>query len=79
MVVGVREMRTSVSKKMPKLDSFPTPRLLSPEEQALVAFARRAPPAVKTAVIEDQEHWDDPVIVADLRKPSVESSGQKDQ
>ena len=64
---------------LPKKEVFPTPRPLTEEEQALVAFARRAPPAVKKAVIEDQQHWDDPVIVADLRKPPVESSSQQHQ
>ena len=63
----------------PKLEVFPTPRPLTAEEQALVAFVRRAPPAVKKAVIEDQQHWDDPIIVADLRDPSLQSGSHQDQ
>jgi hypothetical protein len=66
------------AESMPKKEVFPTPRPLSEQEQALVSFARRAPAAVKKAVIEDQQHWDDPVIVADLRKPSLESGSQQD-
>lgn len=69
----------AVQERLPMLDVFPTPRPLTAEEQALVAFVRRAPPAVRKAVIEDQQHWDDPIIVADLRKPSTESGNQQDQ
>lgn len=74
----VREVQGAASQ-VPKLEVFPTLRPLTAEEQALVAFVRRAPPAVKKAVIEDQQHWDDPIIVADLRKPSLESGSQQDQ
>jgi hypothetical protein len=52
---------------------------LSPEEEALVSFARQAPPGVKKAVIEDQQHWDQPIIVADLRDPSLQAGGHQDQ
>lgn len=54
----------AAGKRLPKLEVFPTPRPLSAEEQALVAFATQGPPEVKKAVIEDQKHWDDPIIVA---------------
>jgi hypothetical protein len=45
---------------LPKLAVFPTPRPLSPEEEALVAFAKHGPPAVLHAVLEDQKQWDEP-------------------
>jgi hypothetical protein len=45
---------------LPKLAVFPTPRPLSPQEEALVAFAQHGPPAVLHAVLEDQKHWDEP-------------------
>ncbi|MGA7525260.1 MAG: hypothetical protein WBW84_22615 [Acidobacteriaceae bacterium] len=64
---------------LPKLAVFPTPRPLSPEEQALVAFAQHGPPAVQRAVLEDQKHWDDPIIVAGLRNRSLESGSQQDR
>ncbi len=73
-----RESRAE-AKSPPKLEVFPTPRPLTAEEQALVAFVRRAPPAVKKAVVEDQQHWDDPIIVADLRDPSLQSGSHQDQ
>ncbi len=64
---------------LPKMAVFPTPRPLGTQEKALVAFARRAPQEVKKAVIEDQQHWDDPIVVADLQKPSLQSGSQQDQ
>jgi len=68
------------SQPLPKLEVFPTPTPLSPQEQALVAFAEHGPPAVQRAVLEDQKHWDDPIIVAGLRKPqSPQAGNQKDQ
>lgn len=70
--------RVRATEPMPKLDVFPSPRPLSPEEQALVAFALRAPSEAKKAVVEDQQHWDDPIIVADLRKLVLQSGNQQD-
>lgn len=48
------------AEPLPKLDIFPTPAPLSPQEQALVTFARTAPPAVRQAVIDEQSQWDQP-------------------
>jgi hypothetical protein len=64
---------------LPKLDVFPTPRPLTAEEQALATFVQQGPPAVQRAVVEDQKHWDDPIIVADLRNQPLETSSQQDQ
>jgi hypothetical protein len=83
-IIPGRPQRTSLPRlpaaphALPRLDVFPTPRPLSEEEQTLVAFAQAAPPAVKKAVVEDQEHFDDPNIVAGMRRPSVESDGKQD-
>jgi len=74
-----RRKSRAEAESPPKKEVFPTPRPLSVEEQGLVAFVRRAPPAVKKAVIEDQQHWDDPIIVADLRDPSLQSGSHKNQ
>ena len=77
-----RIRRTAAGREvtpLPKLAVFPTPRPLTPEEQALVAFARHGPPAVQRAVLEDQKHWDDPIIVADLQNRSPQPGTQQDQ
>lgn len=64
---------------LPKLDVFPTPQPLTPEEEALVAFAKHGPPEVQRAVIEDQKHWDDPIIVAELVEKSPQPPHQQDR
>jgi len=67
------------SRPLPKLDVFPAPTPLSPQEQALLAFAKHGPPEVQRAVLEDQKHWDDPIIVADLREQPPQSGNSQDQ
>lgn len=74
---GVRAMRTAAVRQLPKQDTFPTPRPLSADEEALMTFVHRAPPPVRKAVIEDQQHWDDPIIVAELKKPPLETGGRQ--
>jgi hypothetical protein len=75
----VQVVRVRAPEPMPKLDVFPSPRPLTVEEQGLVVFAMQAPPVVKKAVIEDQQQWDKPIIVAELRKASLNSDNQQDQ
>jgi len=76
-----RMIRVSAAqpRPLPKLDVFPTPEPLSPEEQALVDFAKHGPPGVQRAVVEDQKHWDDPIIVADLQNQPPQSGSQQDR
>lgn len=64
---------------LPKLEIFPTPTSLSPQEQALVAFAQHGPPGVQRAVLEDQKRWDEPIIVADLREQPPQAGNKQDQ
>jgi hypothetical protein len=49
---------------LPKLDVFPSPQPLTPEEQALVAFAARAPEPVRQALIDAQKQADAPLNIA---------------
>jgi len=67
---------------LPKLEVFPAPRALSPQEQALLAFASEAPAGVRQAVIEDQQYWDTPIVVAEVKirplgEDEQQSVGQK--
>ena len=66
-------------RQIPRLDVFPTPRPLSTEERALVAFAKQGPVEVQRAVIEDQKHWDDPIIVADLQEQPKQAGEPQDR
>ncbi|MFP5227436.1 MAG: hypothetical protein ACLGXA_07375 [Acidobacteriota bacterium] len=75
----IHEVRNAATNQPPKLDVFPTPRPLTAQEEALVAFVKQAPPAVKKAVLDDQQHWDDPIHVADLQKPLGNSGSTQDQ
>ena len=52
---------------LPKLEVFPTPTPLSPQERALEQFARTASPQVKRALFEDQEHPQGPAALAELK------------
>ncbi|HEY1808251.1 MAG TPA: hypothetical protein VGG42_06795 [Acidobacteriaceae bacterium] len=71
--------RAATRSSLPKLDVFPTPQPLSPQEQALVAFAKHGPRDVQRAVLQDQQHWDDPIIVADLQKQPQPTGSQQDR
>jgi|SRR5579859_1341765 hypothetical protein len=62
-----REMTVASARRLPKLEVFPTPEPLSPEEQRLLAFATQAPPDVKKQVIEAQQHLGDPIQIAALK------------
>jgi hypothetical protein len=74
---GRRVAQEATPERLPKLDVFPTPHPLTQQEQGLVVFVTQAPPEVRKAVIEDQQHWDDPIIVADLQnRPVVSGSPQ---
>lgn len=72
-----REM-ARLQKPLPKLDVFPTPTPLSPQEQALVEFAKQGPAGVQRAVLADQKRWDDATAMAGLQMPP-EAAHQQDQ
>ena len=57
---------TAREQALPKLDVFPTPAPLSPQEQALVTFATKEPPEVKQQVIAAEQHIADPINIAEL-------------
>ncbi|MGA8161690.1 MAG: hypothetical protein WA374_10345 [Acidobacteriaceae bacterium] len=62
----VREFAAN-RRTLPKLDVFPTPRPLTPEEQALVAFATDVPPKVQQQVVNAEKHVGDPITIAALK------------
>jgi hypothetical protein len=49
---------------LPKLDVFPTPRPLSPEEQAMVRFVATTPPSEIQAMQKAQQQQDEPLHIA---------------
>lgn len=56
---------------LPKLDVFPTPQPLSPEEQALLAFATQAPDKDRRAVVDAQQSQDAPLAIASIKIPPI--------
>jgi hypothetical protein len=58
---------------LPKRDVFPTPRPLSAQEQALVAFAEDVPAKVQAQVMDAQKHVGDPIVIAELKIAPLES------
>jgi hypothetical protein len=60
----------SKAQPLPKLDVFPTPQPLTPEEQALVQFAARAPAAERKALLEEQP--DAPLTIAAIKIQPIE-------
>ena len=63
--------------RLPKLKVFPTPRPLSPEEQALMAFTEQATPEVTKQVVEAEKHLGDPISIAELKIAPLESGGKQ--
>ena len=61
-----------VANRLPKLDIFPTPHRLSPEEQVLVDFAERAPKAQREAFVDDQKQTTGPIAIAAIRVTPIQ-------
>jgi hypothetical protein len=51
----------------PKLDVFPAPQPLSPQERAMINFARQLPDAERQKLIVDQKHTEEPLQVSSIR------------
>jgi len=58
---------------LPKLDVFPAPQPLTPQEQALVVFVAQAPETERKAVVEAQQQIETPISVAAIHIPPLES------
>lgn len=69
----------TASRPLPKLAVFPTPTPLSPQEQALVAFAEHAPPAVQRAVLQDQKVWNTTNAIAGPQPHPLPAANLQDQ
>jgi len=66
----------SKSAPHPKLDVFPAPQPLTPEEQALYAFATQVPEKQRQAILNAQKNLNAPLDVAAIRIPPLEMSDE---
>lgn len=64
----------AAAEALPKLEVFPAPMPLAEEEQKLVAFTRQTPPAVVHQVIDEKQHLDDPLEIAELKIKPLDAS-----
>jgi hypothetical protein len=60
----------------PKLDVFPTPQPLTPQERALSSMATQAPVPLRKALAEAQTQEDTPVRIAAIHIPPIEPTSQ---
>jgi hypothetical protein len=60
---------------LPKLDVFPTPQPLTPEERALVVLAGSGPPSQREALIKSEQQPDAPLSIAALNIPPLAAPG----
>jgi len=65
-------MADSKTQPLPKLDVFPTPQPLTPEERALVQFVAHAPAAERKALLEEKEQPDAPLTIAAIKIQPIE-------
>jgi hypothetical protein len=79
-VIVAHATRTA-SAPLPKLDTFPGARPLSPQEQALVHFITHAPPSEIQAIQKSAAQQDEPLHIAEIViqpiKPLDESEKEK--
>jgi len=64
----------AMPQPLPKLDTFPAPQPLTPEEQALYAFATQVPEKQRQAVLEAQKRDDAPLSLSAIRITPLEIS-----
>jgi hypothetical protein len=61
------ETGAATAAPLPKLDVFPTPQPLTPEEQVLAVFAAKAPLTERQALLDAQKQADAPLSIAALQ------------
>jgi hypothetical protein len=65
-------VQTAAAEPLPKLDFFPTPQPLTPQEQALAVIATQTPAPELKALIDAQKADDRPFPIAASHIPPFE-------
>jgi hypothetical protein len=63
---------------LPKLDVFPTPQPLTPEEQALVHYVTNTPPSERKTLLAVQNQSDAPLSIAAIEIPPLQPLDKTD-
>jgi len=76
-VVTVRraKSRAARARRLPKLEQFPAPTPLTPEERALIAFVEHRPAEAQQVFAELQKRVDEPIEIQPIQIPPLESDG----
>lgn len=74
--IAVRSARhqPATSRKLPKLDIFPTPQPPTPTEEALALYVAHASPADRQALIESQQKQNEPIHIAAIEIAPLDPS-----
>jgi cytoskeletal protein RodZ len=64
----------NISPPRPKLEVFPTPQQLTPQEQALLRYTAQIPEPQRAALIETPKPVDAPLNIAAIRIPPLETT-----
>jgi len=71
---GVHETEVATeTERLPKLNVFPTPKPLSPSEQALAQFVERSPTIARNSFIDVPDQGDAPLSVAAIEIQPLET------
>lgn len=71
-----RQAVRSMPRPLPKLDQFPAPTALTEQEQFLLQFVAHAPPNTQQLVAKAQKPHDEPLRIAELSIPYLDSTTQ---
>ena len=75
-VRGVRRHR-ALPKELPKNEQFPAPAPLTPEERALLAWARRAPAQAQEAFAAFRAQTEAPLTIAPIEIPPIQDENAR--
>jgi hypothetical protein len=70
-----RASQVAITRTLPKLNIFPSPQPLSPEEQALVAVAAHAPEPVRKSLVDAQAQVDAPITISAIQIQPLQTPG----
>jgi hypothetical protein len=65
----------SNKQSLPRLETFPAPQALTPEEQAMATYAAHAPEEERQALIEAHERLETPLTIAVITIQPLEPAG----